>query len=175
MPSRLAVLAAAVTLALPLGLASPAAARRVETHYEASTDFTRYATYRWQTAEGPAVFDVDGPVRAAAEETLKKRGLRRAAEGENADLELRYNAGTGDQLVAGVGVTADWWGQLVAVPQGRSYTTGGISFILTDVAAGKVVWIGWKVEKGTTADAPMVMRKRAPKYARQILSEYPPD
>jgi hypothetical protein len=175
MPSRLAVLATAVTLALPLGLASPAAAGRVGTHHEASTDFTRYKTYRWQTKEGPAVFDVDGPVRAAAEEILEKRGLRRVAEGEGADLELRYNAGTGDQLVAGVGVTADWWGNLVAIPAGQSYTTGGISFIFTDVAEGEVVWIGWKVEKGTTADAPMVMRKRAPKYARQILSEFPPD
>jgi len=161
------------TLALALALAAPADAKRAGTHRDEGTDFTRFQTYRWQQAEGPAAADLDHQIRAVADEELKKKGLRRVAIGEAADLEVRYNAGTADQLVSGVMVTADWWGSLVAIPAADSYATGGISFIVAEVATDKVIWTGWKVAKGTTADAMLVMRKRAPKYAREIVSKYP--
>jgi hypothetical protein len=165
--------AVAAALLLALGLAAPAAAGSTRTKADPAADFSAYETYRWRTAEGPTAPDLDRLVRAAADETLAGRGWRKVGVGEPADLELNYAAGMGDMLTAGLRVEADWWGSLWAVPAGESYTSAGIAFFLTDLEAGKMVWAGVRTQKTTNDQGPIVMRKRAPKYTRDILGRVP--
>jgi hypothetical protein len=93
--------------------------------------------------------------------------------GEPADMELRYNAGAADALVAGLDIAAGYWGDLVGIPGSHSTVRGGMVFLLENPENGEVFWAGWIVKEGTTMSAPQVMRKRAPKWAKQILSRYP--
>ncbi len=161
-------------LSLPFASTAALEAAKVKTKHDPKADFEGFHTYRWLVAEGPAASDLDGLLRAAAEAELGARGLRRAAEGEQADLVLAYNAGYADHLVAGFKVNMAWWGQLVAVPGGDSNVTAGLVFLLTRPEGGEPVWSGWLIQRGTTENALMVIRQRAPSYARKILSNYPP-
>lgn len=164
-----------LTLAVSLLLlfAAAAEAASIETKAAPGVDFASFSTYRWEKAEGPGAPDFDRVLRNAADAELAKQGLRKVGDDQEADLLLRYNAGTVDSLVAGIAVTAGWWGDLIAYPAGESRTTGGLVMILSAAKSGEVVWTGWKVQRGTNVNAPMVMRDRAPKWARQILGKYP--
>ena len=174
MRSKLAVLATAFSLALPLALASAAGAAKIQTNHDPAADFKSYKTYRWNKAEGPGGSGLDRPVRAAAEEALAKKGLKKVEVGEPADLELMYNAGAVNNLTAGVGIAPGWWGDLFLIPSAEWYTTGGIAFTFHEVATEKVVWSGWKIAKGTNQNAPQVVVKRAPGYTKDIFAKYPP-
>jgi hypothetical protein len=136
-------------------------------------DFTKFQTYAWKNAEGPSAPDVDGRIRKAANEELKKKGLRLAAEGEKPDLQLQYNAGFADTLVAGFSVTAGWWGDLVAIPGAETNVRAGIVFLFTRPDDGEGVWTGWLVQEATTENALPILRDRAPKYAKRVLAKYP--
>lgn len=163
-------------LLIPALLASATVleAAKVRTQFDPKADFSTFHTYRWQVAEGPGSPELDGPVRAAANKELAARGLKLVGEGEKADLVLAYNAGFADMLVAGFALTVDWWGQMVAVPGGDSNVSAGLLFLMTRPEGGEPVWAGALIERGTTENALRVMRDRAPKYARKILSNYPP-
>jgi hypothetical protein len=150
-----------------------AGAAKIETKQDPKADFKSFHTFTWRFAEGPGGSEIDGPIRAAAESALAERGLSRAAADEKADLVLEYNVGLGDALTAGVAVTADWWGQLVAIPAASSRVTAGLLFLLTRAEGGEPVWGGLLVESGNNDQALLVMRDRAPKYAKRILSRYP--
>ena len=158
---------------LLLLLAAAAQAAGIETKAAPGVDFSSFSTYRWEKAEGPGAPDFDRVLRNAADDELGEKGLRKVDGDQEADLLLRYNAGTVDSLVAGIAVTAGWWGDLIAYPAGESRTTGGLVMILSAAKSGEVVWTGWKVQRGTNVNAPMVMRDSAPKWARQILDKYP--
>ena len=160
-------------LLLAVAVSGAAGAAKIQSKQDPKADFTAFHTFQWRLAEGPGGSEIDGPIRAAAEKTLAERGLRRAATGEAADLVLEYNVGLGDQLTAGFAVTADWWGQLVAVPAAASRVTAGLLFLLTRTLGGDPVWAGWLVESGNNDQALMVMRDRAPKYTKRVLSRYP--
>jgi len=166
----------ALLLLLPglLAGATVLEAAKVRTQHDPKADFSSFQTYRWQKAEGPGGPELDGPVRAAANKELAERGLRLVAEGEKADLLLAYNAGFADVLVAGFSLTVDWWGQMVAVPGGDSNVSAGLLFLMTRPEGGEPVWAGALIVRGTTESALQIMRDRAPKYARKILSNYPP-
>jgi hypothetical protein len=154
--------------------ATVAEAVKVRTSHDAKVDFSKFDTFRWKTPEGPGGQELDGPLRAAAEKELAERGLRRAKNDEEADLVLQYLVGYADVLVAGFTVTAGWWGDLVAVPGGDSNVSAGLMLTLSLPEGGEPIWGGILVAKGTTENALMVMRDRAPKYARKILENYPP-
>ena len=136
-------------------------------------DLAKMKTYHWKSEKGPQTGDLDKKLRAAADEQLAKKGLKLVPTAEPADMELRYNAGTVDILVAGLDVAAGYWGDLVGVPGTDSNVRGGMIFMFEDPANGKTLWAGWIVKEGTTMNAAQVMRKRAPKWAGQILSRYP--
>lgn len=174
MRSRHAVLAAAFSLVLPFFLVSRADAAKVQTNHDPQADFGSFKTYRWNRAEGPGGTGLDRPVRAAAEEALAKKGLKKVEVGEPADLELMYNAGAVNSLTADIGIAPGWWGDLILIPAAEWHTTGGIAFTFHEVATAKVVWSGWKIAKGTNQNAPQVMVKRAPGYTRDIFAKYPP-
>ena len=161
-------------LALCLFSGALAQAAKVKTESDPKADFTAFHTYRWKTAAGPGPAELDGPIRGAAKATLSERGLTEAKEGEAADLVLEYNAGFADQLAAGFAVSVDWWGDLVLVPGGDSNITAGLVFLMKRAEGGEPVWTGWLVQRGTNENALIVLRERAPKYARKILSSYPP-
>jgi hypothetical protein len=160
--------------ALLLAGATIAEAVKVRTSHDPEVDFSKFHTFRWNTPEGPGGIELDGPLRAAAEKELAARGLERAKSGEEADLVLGYLVGYADALVAGFTVTAGWWGDLVAIPGGDSNVSAALMLTLSPPEGGEPVWGGILVAKGTTENALMVMRDRAPKYARKILSNYPP-
>lgn len=174
MHRKLAVAVTAFALVLPLSLAAAAGAAKIQTNHDPQADFKSYKTYRWNQAEGPGYSGLDGPVRAAAEEALAKKGLKKVEVGEPADLELMYNAGAVNSLTAGVGIAPGWWGDLWLIPAAEWYTTAGIAFTFHEVATEKAVWSGWKVAKGTNPNAPQVMVKRAPGYTKDIFAKYPP-
>ena len=165
-----AVLAVAFSLALSLVLAPAVQAAKIQTNHDPQADFKSFKTYRWNKEEGPEYVGLDRPVRVAAEAVLAKKGLTKVPVGEPADLELMYNAGAINSLTAGVGIAPGWWGDLFLIPAAEWYTTGGIALTFHEVATDKVVWSGWKVAKGTNQDAPQVMVKRAPGYAKDIFS-----
>lgn len=173
MTPRTQLAALAVAAALPL-FATAAGAEKVQTEHDASVDFSSLHTYRWKTDLGPGPRELDGPIRAAARETLAERGLREVKDGETADLVLEYNAGLADQLAAGFALDVDWWGRLVVVPGGDSNVTAGLVFLLTRSSGGEPVWTGWLVQRATNENALVVLRERAPKFAKKILSSYPP-
>ena len=165
-------LAGTIALVWAFG-ASEVAQAGVKTNSVPGTDFSKYTTYRWKVAAGPGAPDLDRQLRAAAEEQLAKEGLKKVAgDGEAADLEIAYNAGTVDILVAGIDVVAGWWGDLIGVPGTDSNVTGGLMYVFNDAATGQVVWTGLIVKRGTTVNAAQVMKKRAPKWAKQILAAY---
>lgn len=150
MRRKLAVLVTAFSLVLPLALAAAASAAKIQTNHDPTADFASYKTYRWNKAEGPGGSGLDRPVRAAAEEALAKKGLKKVEVGGPADLELMYNAG------------------------GVSNLTAGIAFTFHEMATDKVAWSGWKIAKGTNQNAPPVMVKRAPGDTKDICAKYPP-
>lgn len=153
--------------------ASTAMAAKTGSEKDPATDFTKFRTYAWKTAAGPSAEDVDGRIRKAANEELKKKGLRLAGEGEKPDLLLQYNAGFADTLVAGFSITAGWWGDLVAIPGAETNVRAGIVFLFTRPDDGEGVWTGWLVQEATTENALPILRDRAPKYAKRVLARYP--
>lgn len=165
---------AALILMLGVFAAAGVAEAGVKSHPAPGTDFSKFSTYRWKAAAGPGAPDLDRRIRSEVDGQLAKEGLKKVAgEGEAADLEIAYNAGTVDILVAGIDVVAGWWGDLVGVPGTDSNVNGGILFAFYEASTGKVVWTGLIVKRGTTENAAIVMRKRAPRWARQIVANYP--
>ena len=65
MRSKLAVLATAFSLVLPLALAQVAGAAKIQTNHDPAADFKSYKTYRWNKAEGPGGAGLDRPVEPA--------------------------------------------------------------------------------------------------------------
>jgi len=149
-------------------LAAGAQSKKVD-----GVDLSKMKTYRWKTEKGPSPGDLDRKLRESADARLAKEGLKLVPAGEPADMELRYNAGTADILVAGLDLAAGYWGNLVGVPGSDSNIRGGMIFIFEDPDTGDELWMGWIVKEGTTMSAGQVMRKRAPKWASQILSRFP--
>ena len=160
-------------LVIGLCIAAVAEAAKIKTKNDPSVDYSSFHTYRWKFPSGPTARDVDGPIRAAAVEELAKKGLRLAADGEEPDLLLEYNAGLADQLVAGVSATVGWYGEFFLYPEGASIITAGVLFLFTDPETSKPIWAGWLMQRGTNEDAAMVMRRSAPKFTRKVLSRYP--
>jgi hypothetical protein len=166
--------ALALSLLLVVATASAADAARVKTQLAPGADLAKRVTYRWDRPAGPGPEGLDEKLRAAAEKTLAGRGLRKAAEGEaKVDLVLSYNVGAADQLAAGFSVDADYWGNLVAVPGNDSNVSAGIVLFVSDPASNEALWAGWMILRGTSPQALMVMRDRAPGYVEKILSKYP--
>ena len=163
-------------LALALTGATAMSAASVETRHDPKVDFSQFHTYVWKTEKGPTAPDVDLQIRAAAEAELAERGLKKAKGEEKADLVLIYNAGLSDSLVpGGFGVGLGWWGGFIGVPTGESNVSAGIAFFLRRADSDELIWAGWLVQKATNDYAPILLRQKAPKFAKKILSRYPPD
>ena len=96
---RLALATLAVSLTLPATLW---AGLEVEVLYDHAADFSAFETYRWVTAplsDSPEARMVDERIKTTADAELAKSGLRRAAEGEEADLLVTYYGGIEDNLL----------------------------------------------------------------------------
>ena len=119
--------AVAVSLLLIVVTAAAAGAVRVKTQIAPGADLSNRVTYRWDKPVGPGPEGLDGKLRAAAEKTMAKRGLRKAAEGDaKVDLVLSYNVGAADQLVSGAGRVGG-----PASPTFVSATTNGAGTVIT--------------------------------------------
>lgn len=162
------------SLCLALVFALAAEAAKVQTQIAPGADLSKFSTYRWEKPVGPGPEGLDEKLRAAAEKALAGRGLKRAGENETAGvLLLSYNVGAADQLAAGFAVDADYWGNLVVVPGSDSNVTAGLIVFLSDPDSKSALWAGWMILRGTSPQALMVMRDRAPGYVEKILSRYP--
>ena len=100
--------------------------------------------------------------------------LKRAPDdGSACDLILSYNVGSSDLLASGFSVDADYWGNLVVVPGNDSNVSAGLILFVSDPESKEALWAGWMILRGTSPQALMVMRDRAPSYVAKILSKYP--
>jgi hypothetical protein len=165
---------AALSLCLALAGALAADAARVRTQLAPGADLSKLTTYRWDRPVGPGPEGLDGKIRAAAEKGLAEHGLKRAPDdGSACDLVVSYNVGSADLLTSGFSVNAGYWGDLVVVPGNDSNVSAGLILFVSDPASKEALWAGWMILKGTSEQALMVMRDRAPGYVGKILARYP--
>ena len=166
----------AVALTLP---ANVSAGLDVEVLYDQAADFSTFETYRWVAVplnDSPEAAMVDERIKTTADAELVKKGLRRIAEGEEADLLVTYYGGIEDNLLI-EGVRFElaphvvWTG---ADPLGvtHRYEVGTLVIDLAEASTEKIVWSGSVQARASTRRQ---LRDKVEKAVRKVLKQYPPD
>jgi hypothetical protein len=165
-------------LALLVLLGSSAAlALKVKSKRADGVDFSKFKTYAWRApgSEGSGSpspdEDTDKRIRAAADESLAKRGLRKLAEGEeNPDLWLSYSVGWNSTFAhEGWAFTDDW----MVVDFSRTTDQAVLVLEFTDAGTGKAAWLGWARQAANTPQSLEAMRRNADDAVIKILKKYP--
>lgn len=169
-----------LSLALLCLLAAlPAAAKKVEQHYDIATDFSAYSSWSWgepqERPEGHTLAvggALDTKLRGLIEAELESKGLRLEEAGEG-DLRVVYRTTLTESVTsdgAHIGLTDRVsWDFMTSPP--RAFSEGTLLIEITDAASGELVWSGWASE---VADKPATLEKKAGKAVKRILRHFPP-
>lgn len=165
----------ALSALLLFAAAAPLVAAKVRTGHDSTFDFSAVHTYRWKADEGPAPNEeLDRRIRLQADEELAKKGLKRAGEGEAADVLLVYSVGSADMLVAGRTAVVGWYGDIWVVGAARSRMSGGILIEMQKPEDGQAVWGASWVQTGNNPDTLMLLVQDAERAVKKALARYPP-
>jgi hypothetical protein len=142
--------ATAAAFVLALTVAGAAAQQfkvpKVESDHDAEADFSAFKTFSWTETTGNAE-DLTMHVRVIwyVERELEKKGLKKAKQGESADVLVRYYAKRRESVKG-------------TPSQGETYLPGGAGQLTTSVELGKVVEGTLLVELQRASDGKAVWR-----------------
>ena len=114
------------------------ASTQVTTDWDRNTQFASYHTYAWmetprmQAMQQATLFD--RRLRAAVEEQLAGKGMKKADANREADLLIVYTAGVQDKLDV---QSSGYFGQRVDV---REYQQGTLVIDVVDAQTKRLVW-----------------------------------
>jgi hypothetical protein len=152
--------------------------------FDPSVDFSRYATYAWETADPLPTGDprldnnpvFEDRVHSAVERELEARGMRR--EESFPDLLVHYHASVRDRVdVFEVDREAgyDMGSEYGPGTQVYQYDEGMLVVDLVDVERMRVVWRGWVQADVTAAlDNPEALQRLVDTAVTQVFLNFPP-
>jgi hypothetical protein len=171
---------------LALCLGGTALAQDVKYNFDASADFTKYKTYRWQ--QHPDSLKLDqltlSQMGAAFDAELAKKGLQKAT-GDSSDLVIVYQFAVQQEkelttFDSGWGYGPGWRGGWYGGGGGFSTTTtstimiGAVGLDMYDTATKKLVWRGSASKTLDPKAKPDKRQKNMAKAAAKMLKNYPP-
>lgn len=164
------------TAVLGLSLAACAGSMRIESDFDATTDFSQYRTYTWageQRITGDPRLDnplLDARIRSAIDQQLTAIGLRQASG--SADLGVRYHAVLDDRVR--VDTYREYYtGVFRQTSMTTEYTEGTLVLDLYDAKSNKLVWQGSAEAEVHLDNSPELQSTRINEAVRKMLEGYP--
>jgi hypothetical protein len=159
-----------VWLGLVLFVSSTMAGVKVSSDEEA--DFSKYQTYEWQKGVTAARPQAQDWIVAGVERELEARGLRKVAEGEQADLYV-FSYAIGEVQAGSVGgyIHSPNYYYGIITTDTRGVLSGSLLVELVDVEENRLVWSA--LGEGTITERTKAQAK-IEKIIRKMFSKYPP-
>jgi hypothetical protein len=156
-------------LSLAIGTAlMGCASTQVTTDWDRNTQFASYHTYAWmetprmQAMQHATLFD--RRLRAAVEEQLAVKGMRKADAAGEADLLIVYHAGVQDKVDV---QTSGYFGRRVDV---REYQQGMLVIDVVDAKTKSLVWRATAKDEVGDADP---SREQIGKAVQKMFAGFP--
>jgi len=158
-----------VWLGLVLFVSSTMAGVKVNRDEEA--DFSKYQTYEWQKGLPAARHQAQDWIVAGVESELEARGLRKVAEGEQADLHV-FSYAIGEVQGGSVGgfIRSPTYSYGIITTDTRAVLSGSLIVEMVDVEANRLVWSA--VGEGTITQRGKAQAK-IEKIIGKMFSKYP--
>ena len=156
------------------------AAGRVEVARDSETDFSTYASYGFRFKEGlnpknalASETPIYQSIVKATDQSLVRRGMVRDQEAPDLWIEFQGVLQEGLSIEGGahksLGGGVTWVGDPNAFSM-QTIRTGTLIAEVYDRESGERVWSAWTSENAPSGQK---LRKRAPKAAKRIFSEFP--
>ncbi len=158
----------------------------VSQDYEIGTDFSRYRTFDWVSAEQPRTGDIrvdnsllDARIRNAVEQTLIAKGYRKQTD-SRPDMLVAYHLAIrsrieGDTFHSGFGYGRyPYWGGAGFETTIQQYDEGMLIIDIGDAAENRLIWRGTGTRRVTEKTTPEKSIRIVNQTVTDILSQFPP-
>lgn len=152
------------------------------TDYDQSYDFSGVTTYAWmdQGLEGGVSEIMLRRLRAAVDDDLSAKGLRKADRPGAADVLFAYHTGTQDRQqydTYGYGAGGWWggyWGGGMTTTTVRTYSEGTLILDAIDRQSNELVWRGSASKTIDEMESPEQRVQTVQEAVGKLLKDFPP-
>jgi hypothetical protein len=161
-------------------LATAADAGKIGSRYDRDADFSNLESYAWRPGEkkpeGSPLApggEIDTMIRGAVDAELARRGFRPAADGEEPDFVIGYDAAR-ETAVDNPNLRRDVTSGVAWVVEGeyRSWERGTLILTVHRPGEDRAIWSAWTTEDLKHPDGPS--QRQVERATRKLLKRFPP-